>query len=398
MRKMCLLVSILLLISIMQAFAIDPKVDFYWEPTTPSAGELVHFYDNSTYSEYIVDWDWDFGDGYGRKLQNPVHVYEKPGSYLVILSVTWNISGNVYVERAIKQINVQNQPPVADAGPDQIVNKRTVTFDGSGSYDPDGEIQTYTWNFGDGHTGVGKIVQHTYAADGKYKVTLNVTDAFGAFDTDTCNVTVDTLPPQTTINITGDKGSNGWYVSNVTVTLTATDATSGVDKTYYRIDNGSWNTYTASFKISTEGIHSLQYYSEDKAGNKELVKNVTIKIDKTKPSVSIVTPEEKRIYIFGRSILRTFKRTIIIGKITVEANATDNLGIDIVKFYVDEEERGNATSPPYTWKWGGDFGRRELLVKAFDEAGLYESDTIDVTIFSLFKPREAEASLSMDNN
>ena len=54
MRKMCLLVSILLLISIMQAFAIDPKVDFYWEPTTPSAGELVHFYDNSTYSEYIV--------------------------------------------------------------------------------------------------------------------------------------------------------------------------------------------------------------------------------------------------------------------------------------------------------------------------------------------------------
>ena len=129
-----------------------------------------------------------------------------------------------------------------------------------------------------------------------------------------------------------------------------------------------------------------------------MVKNVTIKIDKTKPSVSIVTPEEKRIYIFGRSILRTFKRTIIIGKITVEANATDNLGIDIVKFYVDEEERGNATSPPYTWKWGGDFGRRELLVKAFDEAGLYESDTIDVTIFSLFKPREAEASLSMDNN
>ena len=158
------------------------------------------------------------------------------------------MSGNVYVERAIKQINVQNQPPVADAGPDQIVNKRTVTFDGSGSYDPDGEIQTYTWNFGDGHTGVGKIVQHTYAADGKYKVTLNVTDAFGAFDTDTCNVTVDTLPPQTTINITGDKGSNGWYVSNVTVTLTATDATSGVDKTYYRIDNGSWNTYTASLK------------------------------------------------------------------------------------------------------------------------------------------------------
>jgi len=52
----------------------------------------------------------------------------------------------------------------------------TVTFDASASYDPDGTIVDYAWNFGDGTTGNGKVVKHTYNAVDMYPVTLTVTD------------------------------------------------------------------------------------------------------------------------------------------------------------------------------------------------------------------------------
>lgn len=87
------------------------------------------------------------------------------------------------------------QPPVAGAGPDQTVFVgEVVTFDGSGSYDPDGEIVSYEWNFGDGSYGSGVNPTHTYTAVGTYEVTLTVTDNSGAVDSDTMTVIVQAKP------------------------------------------------------------------------------------------------------------------------------------------------------------------------------------------------------------
>jgi hypothetical protein len=55
-----------------------------------------------------------------------------------------------------------------------------VTFDGTGSTDPDGNLSlNYAWNFGDGTTGTGASPSHTSASAGSYTVTLTVTDAKG---------------------------------------------------------------------------------------------------------------------------------------------------------------------------------------------------------------------------
>ena len=58
-----------------------------------------------------------------------------------------------------------------------------ITFDASNSSDPDGEIVSYRWDFGDGNVGEGKVVTHAYTQVGEYNVRLTVTDNDGMTDT-----------------------------------------------------------------------------------------------------------------------------------------------------------------------------------------------------------------------
>ena len=78
----------------------------------------------------------------------------------------------------------------------------------------------------------------------------------------------DTIPPVTTATLEGNE-SGGVYVSDVKVTLTATDSGSGVNYTMYKIDDGTWNTYTAPFMVTGNGNHTVAFYSVDIAGNVE---------------------------------------------------------------------------------------------------------------------------------
>jgi PKD repeat protein len=86
-----------------------------------------------------------------------------------------------------------NQPPVANASASQTTGfvGEPIFFDGSLSYDPDGSIVSYTWNFGDGAIGDGKTTTHSYTCSGSYSVTLNVSDGEGATDEDTINVVIE---------------------------------------------------------------------------------------------------------------------------------------------------------------------------------------------------------------
>ena len=100
------------------------------------------------------------------------------------------------------------------------------------------------------------------------------------------DIILDTEPATTKATLSGTAGENNWYTSSVTVSLSATDA-NGVDYINQRTNGGSWNTYTSPIIISSEGTNTIEFYSVDKAGNREATQKSTIKIDGTSPTGEI---------------------------------------------------------------------------------------------------------------
>lgn len=167
------------------------------------------------------------------------------------------------------------------------------------------------------------------------------------------------------------------------MTLTAIDDISGVDSTYYRIDNGNWEKYIDPVMVKEDGKHTISFYSVDKYGNKEGEKSIEIKIDKIKPTIAFESPMHGHLYIFNKKIM-PLKHTIIIGKAMIMVIADDETsGIGKVEFYVDDELKHTVISEPYEWIWDEVvLGRHALKVVAYDNAGNIAADEINVWIFN----------------
>jgi hypothetical protein len=76
--------------------------------------------------------------------------------------------------------DMDNQPPVADFdGPRFVRRDRPAAFDGTNSYDPDGKVVGWAWDFGDGYHMTGQKVEHAFLSPGVHVVTLTVVDQAG---------------------------------------------------------------------------------------------------------------------------------------------------------------------------------------------------------------------------
>ncbi len=94
-----------------------------------------------------------------------------------------------------------------------------------------------------------------------------------------------------TAPVTTAAAPTGWSNGGVTVTLSATDALSGVSATRYALDGGAVQTGTTA-SIEAEGVHSLEFWSMDAAGNEEPHRTVQVRIDRTAPSIShVLSPD-----------------------------------------------------------------------------------------------------------
>jgi PKD repeat protein len=162
---------------------------------------------DGTIASITVMW----GDGTSSLLiGNPTsatHAYANTGnalSQVFTISVTATDNSGSISAPATTTETVIDQPPVAViAGPSTAPVLTPVTFDGSGSADPDGTVVAWSWNFGDSTTGSGAVVTHTYAIQGTFTVTLTVTDNSGNTGTTTHAITI-------VQNITGHASFDGY--------------------------------------------------------------------------------------------------------------------------------------------------------------------------------------------
>jgi len=211
-----------------------------------AAPATISFSDASSDSDgNIVSWLWEFETGItifynAQTYQKTVsHTFTKSGTYPVKLTVTddGNLSNTFILD-----IVVKNNPPVAilSAFPDSVLSKTQVNFFGNNSYDTDGNITKYAWDFGDGATIIqGNTAEtHIYSKPGTYKASLTVTDNLG--DSSTANLFINvtnrnpvarityatlTVKAPGSLTFNGDTSSDddgfittyNWSVSNVVV-------------------------------------------------------------------------------------------------------------------------------------------------------------------------------------
>jgi hypothetical protein len=204
------------------------------------------------------------------------------------------------------------------------------------------------------------------------------------------SIKIDKIPPETRCVLTpySPNGNNGYYTRDVRVMFSVSDGVSGINDTWYKINDETWERYMGSLTLQDDGDHTLYYFSRDIAGNEEKTELKQIKIDTTIPFLSVKKPKEKTLYVLDRELMHLPFNTLILGKITVEPQASDSeSGIEKIEFFIDGKIRYTDTIQPYEWIYDERailFHQHTIKLKTYDAAGnSRETDEFSIWIFNL---------------
>jgi len=173
--------------------------------------------DRSTDDGLIVARSWDFGDDGTSEEISPSHTFDSTGEFTVRLTLT-DDDGAEATRTVVISVTegpvavIAAEPAIAESAP------AVVEFDASASYDPDGDIVSYQWDFGDGSREFLQAVTHVYATSGTYRAKLTVTDDTGVTGTAEKLIKVGIrtptiemrVPPPTVSNIVVTQDSPLW--------------------------------------------------------------------------------------------------------------------------------------------------------------------------------------------
>ncbi|MFE7709292.1 PQQ-dependent sugar dehydrogenase [Streptomyces sp. NPDC057486] len=179
----------------------------------------------------------------------------------------------------------------------------------------------------------------------------------GVADKTAPKVTATLNPPQ-------PNGDNGWYTSNVSLTVSATD-NGTVSSRQYSVDDGAtWQSANAAVTLSKEGATTVRYRATDNGGNVSEVGSLTVRIDRTGPTVTATGLDADGVY--GDSKRPT---PVLSAEDTVSGGATVTATVD-----------GKAvTSGQALELWRLPLGNHDLTVKARDKAGNATTKTVTFT-------------------
>ncbi|SNS46681.1 PKD repeat-containing protein [Granulicella rosea] len=192
-----------------------------------------------------LSYAWNFGDGSTGTGAQVLKGYAQAGSYTVSLKVT-NTSGQSNSTSITIKIVLPGTVPTANAGgPYSGAIGAPITFNGSGSSDPQGQALTYAWTFGDGGSATGVSPTHTYTQPGGYSVTLVVTNASGIPASATSTASIAYPSPTVTIN--------GPYSGKPTLAIAFT---STVSEPYDASFTYQWNFGDGSYASVANPTHT----------------------------------------------------------------------------------------------------------------------------------------------
>lgn len=235
------------------AYPVITSVSHHPEPAY--VGDTVWF-DVSAYDPDggPLSYLWSFGDGASDATLNPYtnHSYSAEGVYDCWVTVTDDEGLSI---SALEPVSVMNKAPIAvfNYYPPDPYALNSVTFDASLSYDPDGSIVSYSWDFGDMTTETGVIAYHAYSSPGTYFAGLTVCDNSGATGFMGVNVTVRPREPVASFSarVVG---------SIVYVNASSSTAAAGIvsyawdwgDGSPVEVFTNAWASHTYSTETSTE--------------------------------------------------------------------------------------------------------------------------------------------------
>lgn len=194
--------------------------------------------DRSSDDGLIVSRLWDFGDGTTSQEIAPRHTFTSSLDFVVTLTLTDELGAQASRKQTISVTEapipvISADPPAAESAP------AVVEFSGAASFDPDGEIVEYQWDFGDGSREFLQTVTHVYATSGTFRARLTVTDNKGvtAFAEQLIKIGIRTptieirVPPPDITNIVVSSESPVWIQAVYDVEVGAAHfARAGLDR------------------------------------------------------------------------------------------------------------------------------------------------------------------------
>src|SRR5437879_297861 len=198
------------------------------------------------------------------------------------------------------------------------------------------------------------------SAEGSHSIEYYATDLAGNNESShTATFHIDTVAPVTLAQVAGTLAGDGSYVSSVTVTLTASDATSGVQSEQYRVDGGPWRTYSVPFTLGGNGTHMLDYFATDVAGSAESVRGLSIRITGDSHVLPVSTLSSSGV---------TGANGWYVSPVTVTLTATSGSGVATSIAYRIDGDVWVTYSQPFTLP----DGRHVLVYQATDADGYSE--------------------------
>ncbi len=349
----------------------------------------------------ILAYTWNFGDGGTANGQVVTHRYTQKGPdngrYTVTLDVDYQNrrTGEQSEASYQKEVSIENETVSADfrATPSSGPVPLEVEFDASASFDPDGDIVRYEWEFtGDDRfdDAEGEIVSYTFNQEGTFEVKLRVTDNNGDFNISTSTIDAGTVNGLRALITSEDVATDGTYLVGETYTFTA-EASQIREGTItkYRWDFGDGSARVESRRtehtFTQAGIFEVELTVQDPQGN----------FDTDYLEVTVVAPGEA-----PRAVITTSPAAssgVVKGPfpLTVEFDGTDSFdeNDDIIEYQWDFTNDGEidrtADSATYTYNEEGTY---EARLVTLDSTGLQSEALIEIKVL----PQGLVAVLNVD--